>query len=175
MYSISIPKGNGGVRKHTHEFSFSFGRAYPTQTAQSSVKVLRIRGFTGCTISKELNMNTKSVMLSALVVGGIIFSANAPSFAGNSLQCHQNREARFDTRHPRRSEVLDRTGNLNQRINANRGNLDGHYYQLKRADASIRRQEQRDARINGGYITKGQQQQLNHEENRLNNQIKRDQ
>jgi hypothetical protein len=84
------------------------------------------------------------------------------------------REARFDRNHPRRSEVLDRKNNLNRKINANRGNLDGHYGQLKHEDRSIRRQEQRDARMNGGHITRGEQAHLNREENHLNRQIKHD-
>jgi hypothetical protein len=60
----------------------------------------------------------------------------------------------FAQNHPRRAEVLHRDKNVNSRINANKGNLNGHYGQLKREDASVHRQEQRDARINGGYITK---------------------
>jgi hypothetical protein len=81
----------------------------------------------------------------------------------------------FAQNHPRRAQVLHRTGNINNRINADKGNLSGHYGQLKREDRSVARQEQRDARINGGYITKGQQSHLNHEENHINNQIRHDQ
>ncbi len=81
----------------------------------------------------------------------------------------------FAQRHPRRAEVLHRSNNINNRINSDKGNLNGHYGQLKREDRSVVRQEQRDARINGGYITKGQQNQLNREENHINNQIRRDQ
>jgi len=80
----------------------------------------------------------------------------------------------FAQNHPRRAEVLRRDGNINRRLNADKGQLGGHYGQLKREDAGIRRQEQRDARRNGGYITKGQQRQLNKEENHVNNQIRRD-
>lgn len=100
----------------------------------------------------------------------LLTAAAVPSFAGNGW-----REARFDKRHPRRSEVMDRTGNINQTLKADRGNLDGHYGQLKREDQAIRRQQRRDARRNGGYITQGQQAQLNREENHLNNQIVKDQ
>ena len=82
---------------------------------------------------------------------------------------------RFANRHPRRAQVLRRDGNLNRRVNANRGDLGGHYGQLKHEDRSIRRQEQRDARANGGHITRGEQNQINREENHVNNQIKRDQ
>lgn len=116
-------------------------------------------------INKEAILRLgKSGFLASIALGLVLSSANTSSFAGN-----------FQKNHPRRAEVLHRDRNINNRINADRGNLDGHYGQLKREDRSIRRQEQRDARINGGYITKGQQHQLNREENRLNRQIRRDQ
>lgn len=81
----------------------------------------------------------------------------------------------FAQNHPRRAEVLGRDNNLGNQLSADKGNLDGHYGQLTREDQAIRSQEQADARYNGGYITQGQQAQLNHEENRLQNQIVRDQ
>jgi len=83
-------------------------------------------------------------------------------------------EAKFDQNHPRRSEVLDRLQNINSRVNADKGNLDGHYDQLKQEEAAIHNQERTDKNINGGFITTGQQAQLNAEENSLNRQIKRD-
>jgi hypothetical protein len=83
-------------------------------------------------------------------------------------------DAKFDQDHPRRSEVLDRLHNINNRVNADYGNLDGHYTQLKNEEAAIHNQERTDKNINGGYITLGQQAQLNAEENRLNRQIRHD-
>lgn len=83
-------------------------------------------------------------------------------------------DAKFDHEHPRRSEVLDRLHNINNRVNANYGNLDGHYNQLKQEEAAIHNQERADKNINGGYITLKQQAQLNAEENSLNHQIKQD-
>lgn len=114
----------------------------------------------------------------AAVVAGIALSTNEPSFAGNGFNgqgCRNpNREARFDRNHPWRSQVLDRSNNINRRINANRGNLDGHYGQLRAQDAAIRRQEQSYAQNNGGHLTSSERAQLNREENRLNRQITRD-
>ena len=81
----------------------------------------------------------------------------------------------FAQNHPRRAEVLSRDNNLNSQLTADRGNLDGHYGQLSREDSAIRQQEQSDARYNGGYITTGEQNQLNREENRVQQQIIRDQ
>jgi hypothetical protein len=87
----------------------------------------------------------------------------------------QDREERkFADRHPRRAEVLGRDQNLNHAIQANKGDLNGHYKQLKREDGAIKRQEQADARFNGGHITPAEKRQLNREENRLARQIKHD-
>ncbi len=107
-------------------------------------------------------MKLSNIALSALALS-VLFVGNAPSYAGQ-----------FAKNHPRRAEVLGRDRNLNRRANADKGHLGGHYNQIKREDSSIRNQEQRDARINGGYITKGQQHQLNKEENKVNRQIERD-
>jgi hypothetical protein len=107
-------------------------------------------------------MKLSNIALSALALS-VLFVGNSPSYAGG-----------FGQRHPRRAEVLRRDRNINQRINSDKGHLGGHYGQLKAEDQSIRRQEQRDARINGGFITKGQKQHLNQEENRVNRQIRRD-
>jgi hypothetical protein len=71
----------------------------------------------------------------------------------------------FAQNHPRRAEVLGRDNNLNNQLTADKGNLDGHYGQLSREDSAI---------FNGGYITKGEQNQLNREENHVQNQINRD-
>ena len=76
----------------------------------------------------------------------------------------------FAAMHPRRAEVLGRDANLDARINNNYGQLGGHYGQLEREDNAIHRQEQRYAQANGGYITRGQQEQLNREENALSRQ-----
>ncbi len=106
----------------------------------------------------------KKISLSvASLLGLVVLSSACPSFANS-----------FSYNHPRRAEVLRRDGNLNRELNHDYGHLNGHFSQLKSEDRAIRRQEQRDARLNGGYITRGQQYQLNREENRLQHQINRD-
>ena len=107
--------------------------------------------------------SNKKIFVAATVLSALTLSSLQPSFAG---QFRQN--------HPRRAETLGRDRNINNRINQDRGQLGGHYNQLERQDQSIRRQEQRDARINGGYITPGQQKQLNREENHVNREIRTD-
>jgi hypothetical protein len=83
-------------------------------------------------------------------------------------------DAAFQKNHPGRSQVLGRDANLNRELNEDRGDLSGHYSQLKNEDNSIRRQEQIDAARNGGHITGQEDRQLNREENGLSRQINRD-
>ncbi|MBU6451193.1 MAG: hypothetical protein KGS72_05420 [Cyanobacteria bacterium REEB67] len=104
-----------------------------------------------------------SLALGFATLLGTFISAEAPASAQN-----------WAARHPRRTEVRRRDNNINRRINNNRGNLDGHYGQLKAEDRGIQRQSRAEARANGGHLTRGEQRQLNHEENRVNNQIQRD-
>jgi hypothetical protein len=85
-----------------------------------------------------------------------------------------NKNNKFVQNHPRRSQVLGRDANANYNINKDQGHLSGNYKQLEGEDKSIARQEQRDARQNGGHITTREQGHLNREENRLGNQIRHD-
>jgi hypothetical protein len=110
----------------------------------------------------KLTSPQRRVVLGSLIALAM-FSGVSPSFARGWAQ-----------QHPRRAEVLGRDNNINNRLNADRGSLGGNYGRLKSEDRAIRAQEQADARYNGGYITRGEQHQLNREENHLNNQIGRD-
>jgi len=76
--------------------------------------------------------------------------------------------------HPRRAEVLRRDAALNNELCRDRGLLSGHYGQLRAEDRAIARQEQRDAFFHDGHITRGEQMQLNREENQVQRQINRD-
>jgi hypothetical protein len=93
---------------------------------------------------------------------------------GSAFGTGYGRGGNFATNHPRRAEVLGRDNNLNNSINADRGQLGGNYSALKTDDRSIRQQEQADARANGGYITSQQKVQLNQEENQLRQQVNQD-
>lgn len=117
--------------------------------------------------SKINNKNVKvnALLLIGATIGGI-FLTEQPSLAWGW--------GGFANRHPRRAEVLTRDNMERNELRADRGLLGGHYGQLMHEDRSIRRQEQRDARINGGFITRGEQNHLNREENRLQYQVNRD-
>ena len=93
----------------------------------------------------------------------LVTVSNAPANAGE-----------FAEHHPRRAEVLRRDRRLNHRINNNKGNLGGHYGQLKAEDNAIHQQERADKNANGGHITRAEKHQLNKEENALRHQIRTD-
>ncbi|HEY9714488.1 MAG TPA: hypothetical protein V6C72_13560 [Chroococcales cyanobacterium] len=105
----------------------------------------------------------KLPIVATLALLSIATTLNNPSYAG-----------RFGQNHPRRAEVLRRDNSLNQQLQNDRGNLGGNYGRLEHEDQRIRAQEQRDAHMNGGYITQGQQAQLNHEESRMQMQMNQD-
>jgi hypothetical protein len=105
---------------------------------------------------------------SLLLIGATLGGVAATQQPGLAFGGH------FAANHPRRAEVLGRDNFQRGELRADRGKLGGHYGQLMHEDRSIHRQEQRDARINGGFITRGQQNQLNREENRVQNQTNRD-
>ena len=120
------------------------------------------------------------VATAACLLSGVAFAQQAPAPAANPNQApgfDQKSSGNFDSQHPRRAEVLNRDAN---EINKNKaaaanGEITGRQErQLNREDASIRRQEQADARRNGGTITKGEQAKLNREENKVNRQRARD-
>lgn len=112
-----------------------------------------------------MKANFSKTLPVAMALGTLLTASILPSFAGNG---------NFRMNHPRRAEVLWRDNHINQKINNQKGDLGGHYGQLKAEDRAIHRQEQRDAKLNDGHITRGEQNRLNREENQLNNQIKRD-
>lgn len=79
----------------------------------------------------------------------------APGFAG---------DRRFEHRHPRRDQVLDRTQRQNHRITheVREGDLThAQAHALRLDDRSVRQQQRADARANGGYITRREQKNLN--------------
>ncbi|OIQ89631.1 hypothetical protein GALL_284780 [mine drainage metagenome] len=83
-------------------------------------------------------------------------------------------ETRWEAAHPRRDQVLDRTGHLHQRIARERreGEISparAHALQLR--VRRVRAREQALARRNGGYITPAQQAALNRQENRLSQRV----
>ncbi len=89
----------------------------------------------------------------------------APGFAG---------DRRFEHRHPRRDQVLDRTQRQNHRITheVREGDLThAQAHTLRLDDRSVRQQQRADARANGGYITRREQKNLNRKLNASSQRI----
>ena len=76
--------------------------------------------------------------------------------------------------HPRKAEVAKRDRHLAGQMNKDYGDLSGHYNQLQKQDAAIRKQTRADMAKNGGHLTKAEQKQINGEENALHNEINAD-
>ncbi|MBI3554392.1 MAG: hypothetical protein HY077_17990 [Elusimicrobia bacterium] len=83
----------------------------------------------------------------------------------------------FEENHPRRTEVLKREDKQVKQVDHALTDKKLTYQQgskIRTEERGIRRQEQAEAKANGGYITKDQQKQLNKEENKVEGEIKRD-
>jgi len=108
-------------------------------------------------------MRTHLYIVPVLAASLIGVLGSSPSFAG-----------KFSQQHPRRAQVLHRDNNLRRSTNANKGNLGGHYGQLRSEEKGIHQQERADKNADGGHITKSEQHQLNREETGVRQQIRQD-
>lgn len=105
-------------------------------------------------------MNVKRTAIAAVL--GVLACAAAVSGA--------SAETRWEARHPRQDQVLDR--DAHQRAVIRRDVATGRMSPMKAhrlmvADRRIARREHRMAHHNGGYITPAQQHRLNRQENRV--------
>jgi len=83
-------------------------------------------------------------------------------------------ETQWQKDHPRRTEVNDRLGNQNKRINneVKSGQISkAQAKQLHSEDHAIRQEERTMASTNNGHITKAEQKSLNQQENQVSKQI----
>jgi hypothetical protein len=106
-----------------------------------------------------------SVGLATAVLFGALAVSPGPVVAGE-----------FAREHPRRAQVNQRARRQQGRIAAGiaHGRLSaGQAARLEAREAAIKRQEHRDVRANGGYLTKRQQRHLNREENAASRAIYR--
>jgi hypothetical protein len=97
----------------------------------------------------------KKTIGAAILVGSLAIAAGAHAQT-------------FDQTHPRRAEVNGRLANQNARIT--QGVRDGQLshaqaHQLRADDHAMRAEERADASVNGGHITRGEQRQINAQEN----------
>jgi len=77
-------------------------------------------------------------------------------------------------KHPRRKQVNSRLKNQDKRINKEEksGEISkGQAHKLHKKDHTIRKEEKDMAKNDGGHISKGEQKDLNHQENKVSNEI----
>lgn len=111
-------------------------------------------------------MSIKKSALMALVGLSLTFGTAAAASASTGWQ---------DT-HPRRTEVMHRVHKQDMRITKERheGEIGPRQAMLLKAhDHAVVRQEQRDARLHGGHITKVEQRHFNHALNKNSRKIGR--
>ncbi len=83
----------------------------------------------------------------------------------------------FSRHHPRRAEVDRREGRQQEHIarSLHNGSLTpGEAQQIETQERVLRNQERQEVRENGGFLTKQQTQQLNHEEDTISHEIHHD-
>ena len=106
-----------------------------------------------------------------------VIAASLIAFVGTQSWAKEGgkEEGKAKEPHPRHAEVAKRDRHLAGQMNKDYGHLSGHYNQLQKQDAAIRKQTQADMQKNGGHLTKAEQKQINGEENTLHSEIKADQ
>lgn len=116
---------------------------------------------------------TKSISLTILALGlltpAIRVQADTMTNPGNPTG------GQFAKEHPRRNEVNKRVRHQRKRIAKDEASgkiTPQEAQQLRANDNAIKQQEHADVKANGGYITKGEQKQLNQEENANSKLIK---
>lgn len=110
------------------------------------------------------HLSRRTATLCAVIVASFIAVAGPQAWAKEGAK----------EEHPRRAEVMKRDRHLAGQTNKDYGHLSGHYNQLQKQDAGIRAQTRADMQKNGGYLTKGQQKQINGEEHTLRSEISAD-
>lgn len=110
-------------------------------------------------------MRINQVLFVALAGAGLLFAGAASASA-----------TPWQAAHPRRVEVNHRLENQHARIDRDlrQGRIGPRQAAtLHHEDHMIRREERRDARVDNGHITRGEQARINQQENRASGQIYR--
>ena len=112
----------------------------------------------------------KKAIVTALMSLALVGSLTLPSLAKGKAPTHMPHHQRRDQVNSRRNHQHSRIANgvKSGKITAS------EHKQLAKEGAQIRHQEHADRKANGGYITKGQQKQLNQEQNQRSQQIYQD-
>ena len=119
------------------------------------------------------NKITNSLLV--LAAGGLLFAGSAAAQTATSTSGAG--PGVVDPGHPRVNQVNRREGNQQKRIanGINKGSLSPkETANLEKREASVQKQEQKDMAKNNGHLTKAEQNQLNHRENKISKSIYKD-
>ncbi|HWZ84136.1 MAG TPA: hypothetical protein VNW47_16020 [Terriglobales bacterium] len=115
---------------------------------------------------------TKSLFV--LAVSGLMIAGTASAQTANSSEAGPGV---VDPGHPRVNEVNRREERQQQRIakGVQNGTLNpNETAHLEKREAALQKTEQKDMAKNGGHLTKAEQKNLNHRENKISRSIHRD-
>jgi len=119
------------------------------------------------------NKTTKSLLV--LAVGGLMFVGAAAAQPQNNTSGAG--PGQNDPGHPRVNEVNTREQNQQNRIANGEKNgtmTPGQAAHVEKQEQHIDNQEKRDMAAHNGHLTKGEQKQLNREQNRTSKEIYKD-
>lgn len=124
-------------------------------------------------------MTTYKSTLVGLVLAGALLTPGSPVCAGGP-----EKDPTFQKHHPRQTEVLKRADRERNRVNSlykhgkisaqQRDQLRGQIHAMRKEDYAAARANSRNGTVRGGYITRGQQGVMNHQENQINREIRQD-
>jgi len=121
-----------------------------------------------------MNKITNSLVI--LAAGALMFAGSAAAQTATSTTSGAGPGV-VDPGHPRVNQVNRREGRQQQRIanGIKNGSLSPkETANLEKREASVQKQEQKDMAKNNGHLTKAEQRQLNHRENRISRSIAKD-
>ena len=120
-------------------------------------------------------MNKLTTSLLVLAVGGLMLAGSAS--AQTSTTTSGAGPGVVDPGHPRVNEVNQREENQQQRIanGVSSGKLSAQQTSnLEKREANLQKSEQKDMAAHNGHLTKAEQKNLNHRENKISNSIYKD-
>jgi hypothetical protein len=109
-------------------------------------------------------MSTKTILLAARITAAL------GAIAVFGIAGAASAETRWDHNHPRQHEVFNRVAREEHRavVDHREGLISGRQeHHILASDHRIAREDRHLSRVNGGYISRGEQRALNRQENRV--------
>ncbi|HEY9712987.1 MAG TPA: glycosyl hydrolase, partial [Chroococcales cyanobacterium] len=86
----------------------------------------------------------------------------------------QSNQSEFDKHHPWRAKVIHNDISLHNQLHQDAGHLDGHYNELDKRIHTLYRDEEREAKNNGGHLTNKEYQHLLARERHIHSDMSKD-